>query len=158
MLNFHVQYATIQNSVIVRKGAGFVRSNMRRKWFRIFLRRRLFVALLLFLQVCFLIFLVSLGSKYYSIVTVLLTLICRGVASYPRAEHQRGYKLYGLPSSCSSRFSGTLPACKTQTSTRKYCAGSSASCASGASPARLRAVFSTERLPTTRLCQRDELP
>ena len=84
---------------------------MRRKWFRIFLRRRLFVALLLFLQVCFLIFLVSLGSKYYSIVTVLLTLVSAGCFISSRRTPKGDISLYGLPSTCSSRFSGDFFTC-----------------------------------------------
>ena len=93
---------------------------MRRKWFRIFLRRRLFVALLLFLQVCFLIFLVSLGSKYYSIVTVLLTLVSAGVSFISSYRTPRGYKHMDYH----QRFPVSRHYLyKTQTSTRKYSRG-----------------------------------
>lgn len=96
---------------------------MRRKWFRIFLRRRLFVALLLFLQVCFLIFLVSLGSKYYSIVTVLLTLVSAEVSLHILAQNTKGgYKLIWIAIIMLFPVFGGLfyLLVKLQTSTRKY--------------------------------------
>ncbi len=100
-----------------------MKATTRRKWFGIFLRRRLFVALLLFLQICFLIFLVSLGSKYYSIVTILLTIVSAGVSLHILAQNTKGgYKLLWIAIIMLFPVFGGLfyLLVKIQTSTRRY--------------------------------------
>lgn len=96
---------------------------MRKKWFRILLQRRLIVILLLLIQIILLVYLVLSGSKYYSIVSTLLTLISLGVSLYILTQNNKGaYKLtWIIQMMLFPVFGGLLYLIiKFQTSTRKF--------------------------------------
>lgn len=67
---------------------------MKRKWYRILLRRRLIVALLLLIQIAFLFFAIFFGSRYYSIISSVLALVSLLVSLYILTEnHKSAFKM-----------------------------------------------------------------
>ena len=96
---------------------------MRNKWFRILIKRRLIVILLLLIQIVLFVYLVFSGSKYYSIITTILTLISAGATLYIIAQNTKGaYKLsWIIPIMLFPVFGGLLYLIiKFQSSTRKF--------------------------------------
>ncbi len=96
---------------------------MRKKWFRIILQRRLVVLLIILLQIAFLTFIISVGSSYYSIISLLLFAVSAGVSFHILSRKEKeAYKLtWIVPIMLFPLFGGLMYLFfKLQTSTREF--------------------------------------